>query len=198
MNDDFQYSCRRRRARRSPVIARSEFLGAGSGGDEGGVCHYFNGTMFLAAPHVLVSAHPNLLWEAKETANVVSLLAGDEDGNGRVEVHGGQGVRITAGPPMHPEAENEAIKGVEIETDESYIWVHRQPLGGSDRQLIVLDRDLALLHASVGALGDDVRLTGLGMTISSSVSIQLKVGDLTSITLTDAGIIMKGPLININ
>ena len=194
MNDDFQYPCRRRSARREPVIARSEFLGAGSGGDDGGHTMYIDETLYVNAAHILLSAHD----AAQNKANVVSLLAGAEDGNGRVEVHGGTGVRITAGPPGQPDASNEYIQGVEIETDEGDISLSREPLGGYDSESIYLGRNRTVLQACAGMLIDFVQLTGLGMTISSTVSIQLKVGDLTSITLTDKGIIMKGPIIDIN
>lgn len=121
---------------------------------------------------------------------VLSLLAGSDDAspNGRVEVHGSQGVRVTTGPPQMPPASNKNTKGVQIVTGDTQQIQIIRGFTTATSQSIFLTPDGIVMEAGTG-------IGGIG--ILSDVMIELKVGKST-ITLTPTGIALKGLSITIN
>ena len=193
MGDEFKYRCRRRRARvhsemEQSIVDAEPSLGAGSGGD-GDNIHYFDGFYFVAASKLCMNAVGTTLGGDADEPPYMSLVAGDEKADGIVEVHGSKGVRVTSGLPGQPPAANFQIKGVEIQT--------------GDTQTILLargmDQNPMCGHINMALDGIGINANQGGVWIKSLTQIKLMVaGGTSSITLTPAGIVMQGPLIQIN
>jgi hypothetical protein len=168
-------------------------VGAGSGGgtgltgpEQGGHSRYFDGTYSIAANRVEFASRPPLL--ATPGDFVLSLFAGGMGTDGRIEAHGSQGVRITAGPPQLPPATSESTNGAEIIVGElQNITIQRGLIEGVDQE-ILMEPGSILVDGGVGTV-----------TIQSMTEVKLQVaGGLSSITLTPAGIIIQGLLVTIN
>ncbi|HEY3839599.1 MAG TPA: hypothetical protein VGL72_23675 [Bryobacteraceae bacterium] len=169
-------------------------LGAGSGGSpveiEEMVTQYtdnYDGVYALGGNRIEFMARPPLP-PAPPLPSVISLVATGLALDGRVEVRGSQGVRITTGPPMLPPATSESTNGVEIIASEAQnITIQRGLIPDVD-QKIEMDPGSIMVDGGVGTI-----------TIQSLTEIKIQVaGGVSSITLTPAGIIIQGPLVMIN
>jgi hypothetical protein len=108
--------------------------------------------------------------------------------DGRIEAHGSQGVRITAGPPQLPPATSEGTNGAEIIVGEMQnITIQRGLIEGVDQE-ILMEPGSILVDGGVGTV-----------TIQSMTEVKLQCADgLSSITLTPTGIVIQGVLVTIN
>ena len=192
MSDNFKHRCIRRSAGQGPAIEKSivkaeQPLGAGSGGDpgDGSNTHYYDQDYIVGAGQIHLYSGGQTGVNA--CSPCIALLAGDAEGSpdGTVAVHGSQGVRITAGPPNLPKAYNESINGVEISVGATQeIFVRR---GIPDEQTIQISPGLMVFNSTSP------------ISIMSDTEIELSVaGGTSSIVLTPAGIVIKGPIIQIN
>lgn len=169
-------------------------LGAGSGGSpvtiDELVTQYtdnYDGVYAVGANRIEFMARPPLP-PAPPKPSVISLVAPGLGMDGRVEVHGSQGVRVTTGPPMLPPATSESTNGVEIIASEAQnVTVQRGLIPGVD-QKIEMTPGAIMIDGGVGTI-----------TIQSLTEIKIQVaGGVSSITLTPMGIIIQGPLVMIN
>ncbi len=119
---------------------------------------------------------------------VISLFAAGMGTDGRVEVRGSQGVRVTAGPPPLPPSSSESTDGVEVIVGEAQsITIQRGLIPEVDQQILMAPGSI-LVDGGAGTV-----------TIQSLSEVKLQVADgLSSITLTPAGIIIQGILVSIN
>ncbi len=194
MSDDFKYQCGRRSARQYPVVKEAivngvELLGAGSGGDEGDgfKSDYCEGRHMIGGAEVFVTA---LGSDGPDgVAPLISILAATSDPDGKVDVHGSAGVRITSGPPSQPKSHNPDIDGLEVQTGDSQCihfmrGMEENPLHGS----------MSFDNQGIGINGNQG-----GVWLKSYTKVKLMVlGGTSYIELTPSGIVMKGPLIQIN
>jgi hypothetical protein len=193
MSENFKYQCKRRSV--PAVIALDASLGGGSGGgpdvvpaeDDGSHTRYFDGTYGIVANRVEIASRPPIP-PAIPGDFVISLFAGGLGTDGRVEVNGSQGVRLTAGPPQMPPATSQATNGAEIIVGEAQnITLQRGLIENVDQQ-ILMSPGAILVDGGVGTV-----------TIQSMTSVKLQVADgLSSIELTPTGIVIQGILVSIN
>jgi hypothetical protein len=168
---------------------REERRGGGSGGGNA-PNHIANlgGTYAIQANQVeLLSRPPDppLL----PAPSVISILAVSElPSDGRVEVRGAQGVRITTGLLGVPPASSDSTNGVEIIVSEDQnVTIQRGVLPDVD-QKIEMTPGAITIDAGAGTL-----------TIKSLTQITLSVAEgLSTITLGPEGITIKGLLVQIN
>ena len=164
--------------------------GGGSGGGEDLDYHRdFAGTFSVAANQVDLISRPPFPPDAP-SPYVINIFAPGMGMDGLVDVRGSQGVRITAGPepgpmlPMHSDSTN----GVEVEVGEAQNITMKRGL------LPMVDQQIEMAPGSIKVDGG----TGV-VTIQSMTEIELKVaGGVASIKLTPIGIILQGPIIQIN
>ena len=199
MSDDFRYQCRRRSPRSPPpawpIADGVELLGAGSGGDGetvyGSQNVYFQGKWVTSAGKILLYAEDRTAAGTTLTQDdpFMGLIASDFGEKGRVCMRGGQGVRITSGPPKQPPASDPKTDGLEMQCgDEQTIRILRgmeeNPLHGS----MYFGPAGIVMHSNDGFVA-----------LKSNTKMKLEVAGGTSyILLTPSGIVMKGPLIQIN
>jgi hypothetical protein len=191
MSGDFKYQCRRRPSRQHPemkvaIVKAEEFLGAGSGGD-GGESHYHDARQYEVAPSMDFTADGG----GKEVPTIALLSAAELEGTpyGQVTARGRKGVRITSGPPEQPPSYYPETDGLEMQCGDSQ-YIH-----------ILRGMDENPSHGSMffGPLGIIISANQGGISIKSDTKIKLAVSGGTSyIELTPSGIVMKGPLIQIN
>jgi len=190
MTYEFRYECTRRPARALSVIEyavvrRREPLGAGSGGD-GDCVDYKEGAAGIHAEVVLITAmggHRRF----HQVSPLISVVAGDIDPSGRLEMHGSAGVRITSGPPNLPKASNPDINGVQIQVGDSQQIKIQRGMPGSDNE-IQLNPDLLVVDGKNGEV-----------FITSDTKIKLQVANgMSSITLGPDGVTINGLLTQIN
>jgi hypothetical protein len=164
-------------------------LGAGSGGgpETTDNSHYFDGTYSITANQVELLSRPPIP-PAPPGPNVITLLAAGLGMDGKVDVRGSQGVRITTGPPLLPPTTSDSTNGAEIVVSETQnVTIQRGLLPGID-QKIEMTPGAIMVDAGAGTV-----------TIQSLTEITLSVaGGLSTITLTPAGIVIKGLLVQIN
>jgi hypothetical protein len=200
MSDDFRYQCRRRSTPRCtpaewPIADGVELLGAGSGGGEtvyGSQTTYFQGKWVTCAGDVtLVAEDTNKAGTSlKEPDPVLELKAISTDGGtGRAYLRGDQGVRITSGLPNLPLIQNDAISGIEMQAgDEQSVEIMRGLAPYVSDELISLVKGSITIHEGSGSIH-----------IAALQSIDISAGAGAScISLTPAGIVLRGPLIQIN
>lgn len=149
-----------------------------------------DGDYSIAANSVSLLARPPIP-PATPNDPVISLVATGlplDPTAGRVDIRGGQGVRVTAGLPLLPPTTSKSTNGVEIIVGETQnITIQRGLLTGVD-QLITIEPGAMMVDGGAGTI-----------TIQSLTEIKLSVmGGLSSITLTPMGIIIQGPLVMIN
>jgi hypothetical protein len=108
--------------------------------------------------------------------------------DGRIDVHGSQGVRITAGPPPLPPATSDSTNGLEIIVGEiQNVTIQRGLLEGVDQKI------------EMTPSGITVDGGGMPVTIQSTTQITLSVaGGMSTITLAPEGITIQGILVQIN
>lgn len=177
--------------RRSPerrlIPASFEPAGGGSGGgaDQGGKYQAFDETYGIAATKIaLVSRVATPPADSADYA--VSLVAAGDGTDGKIELMGTQGVRITSSAGDVKGSAEETF-GVEIVVDDDNLKNIRIQRGlMPDRQKIIM------------APGEFVVDCGTStVTVSSLEEIKLQVGP-NSITMTPEGITITGLLVNIN
>jgi hypothetical protein len=163
--------------------------GAGSGGgpDTTDNTHSHDGIYAVSANKIELLGRPALP-PAMPQPSSITLLASGMGMDGKVDVRGSQGVRITSGPPMLPPTTSDSTNGVEVIASElQNITIQRGLLAGVDQQ-IQMTPGAIMVDGGVGTI-----------TIQSMTEIKIQVlGGLSSITLTPMGIIIQGPLITIN
>ncbi len=118
---------------------------------------------------------------------ITILAAGNTGTDGKVDVRGSKGVRITAGPPPLPPTKSDSTDGVEIIVN--------------DTQNIVIQRGILPLQQKIEMCPGVINIdAGMGIvTIKSEVGIELSVASgLSKISLTPAGIVIQGILVEIN
>jgi hypothetical protein len=169
-------------------------LGAGSGGSPVEVPELvqqytdnYDGVYALGSNRIELMARPPLP-PAPPLPSVISLVATGLALDGRVEVRGSQGVRITTGPPMLPPATSESTNGVEIIASETQNVTIQRGLVPDVDQKIEMTPGAILVDGGAGTV-----------TIQSLTEIKLQVaGGVSSITLTPIAIIIQGPVVMIN
>lgn len=194
MRDDFQYKCSRR-SRPEPSegwpypVVSVEPCGAGSGGgpEQGSPTHYHDGTYSVVANQVQLHTAPQMP-PTDPVPYLISLLSPGSGYDGRVEVNASQGVRVTAGPPQMPPTSSESTEGVEVAVGElQSITLIRGMIPGAQQAIAIMPSNLNIMGTTANVL------------VSSDVQITLSVaGGLSSIVLTPVGIVLKGPVIQIN
>jgi hypothetical protein len=119
---------------------------------------------------------------------VITIVSTGMGMDGKVDVRGSQGVRITSGPPMLPPTTDSSTNGVEIIASEAQNVTIQRGL------LPVVDQKIEMTPGAIMVDG------GAGtITIQSLTEIKIQVmGGLSSITLTPMGIIIQGPIVMIN
>jgi hypothetical protein len=194
MNEKWKQQCMPRSIPRAKPPAQDVSIGAGSGGGsafsgpaQGTHNDHFDGVYMIAANSVEIASRPPLP-PAIPGDYVISLFAGGMGVDGRIEAHGSQGVRITAGPPEMPPASSTSTNGAEIMVgDLQNITIQRGMIPGVDQQ-ILMEPESILVDGGLGTV-----------TIQSMTEVKLQcAGGLSSITLTPAGIIIQGILVSIN
>lgn len=126
-----------------------------------------------------------------EKEHVIALLASGrsrkehEHSDGRILVRGSQGVRITAGRAVDGPIDSESVCGVEIIVSED--------------QNVVIQRGFDPLKQRIEITRDKIEIEGGSGKISlrSDTKIVLSAG-ASKISLTDEGITIKGPKVEIN
>ena len=163
--------------------------GAGSGGgpDTTDNSHSFDGTYSIAANQVQLLSRPPMP-PAVPGPNVITILAAGLGIDGKVDVRGSQGVRVTAGPPPLPPTASDSTNGVEIIVGEAQnITIQRGLLPGVDQKIEMTPGNITV-DGGAGTI-----------TIQSLTQITLSVaGGMASISLTPAGVTIQGVLVQIN
>jgi len=177
-----------RRLRTCPLV---ENCGAGSGGDPGTGQEQAGGSKYVTSDkNLLLSGNSIELYactlsDEPDPYRIIMHASDDSGLEGSVTVRGGASVRITSGGT---DAYKESTMGVDIavgDTQEVHITrgIDEEPL-----QSIDFEDDGMTINGDTEAV-----------TIFSDKSIYLSVAQGTSsIMLTPAGIVLKGPLIRIN
>lgn len=164
-------------------------LGAGSGGGPETTTHShcFDGTYSITANQVELVSQPPMP-PAIPGPNIITILAAGMGMDGKVDVRGSQGVRITAGPPPLPPTTSDSTNGVEVVAGEAQnVTIQRGLLPGVDQKIEMAPGSITI-DGGVGTI-----------TIQSLTEITLSVaGGLASISLTPAGITIQGILVQIN
>ncbi len=172
-----------------PMEEEKKDLGAGSGGGPETVehSHFFDGTYSVTANQIEVLSRPPLP-PAPPGPNMITILAAGLGVDGKVNVRGSQGVRVTSGPPPLPPTASDSVNGVEIIVSEAQnVTVQRGLIPGVDQKIEMTPGNITI-DGGVGTI-----------TIQSLTEITLSVaGGMSSITLTPAGITIQGILVQIN
>lgn len=145
-----------------------------------------DGRYAISANHISIVSEPALAPVIPEPF-VITVLAMGMGIDGRVDVRGTQGVRLTAGPPPLPPTTSESTNGVEIAVGEA--------------QNVTIQRGLLPVDQKIEMTPSGITVdAGLGsVTIQSLTEITLSVaGGLSSITLGPQGITIQGLLVQIN
>jgi len=152
--------------------------GSGGGPESGGHVEDVSGNYRIQANQVEVLSRP-LAPPAEPKPCVITLLATGKTGiDGRVEVRGSQGVRITAGPPGVPPTTSDSINGVEIIV--------------SDEQTVTIQRGLLPVEQQ------KIEMTPEGITIDAGMGILTLKSGGSSISLAPNVVMIKGDFVLIN
>ena len=167
--------------------------GSGGGGTDDNTHKSTIGTYEITGNQVVLMSRVPLDPMATPRPNGITILAcGNTLVDGKVDLRGSKGVRITAGPPaipmVSPETTADSTNGVEIVVAEPQnITLQRGLIDGVDQKIEMQPASI-LVDGGVGTV-----------TIQSLTEITLQVaGGVSKISLTPAGIIMQGPIIMIN
>lgn len=190
MRAQFKHKCTRRPRRTAAIACLAELssIGAGSGGgpEDGSNSHLIDGTYALAANRIEIASRPPLPPTSPEDF-VISMFAGGMGTNGRIEGHGSQGVRFTAGLPEMPPASSSSTNGAEIIVGETQNITLQRGLIPDVDQLIKMEPGSIMVDGGAGTV-----------TVQSLTSITLSVaGGVTSIKLTPEGVTIQGPMIQV-
>jgi hypothetical protein len=173
------------------MAADEEIIGGGAGGgtgmdDSGNNLQSANATYQIAGNQVVLLSRKSLPPDKAGPSVITILAAGGLPtfaDDGKVDVRGAKGVRITAGPPaipmVSPPVTADTTNGVEIMVGETqYVTIHR----------------------GISALNQKIEMFPNGIMIDAGISgiLQLKAG-ASSITISAEGITITGmPLVEIN
>ena len=160
--------------------------------DDGGHrLHDADGVYEIAANQVLVLTKSPLQPSSRD--HVITLLApGSPESaltNGRIELRGSQGVRVTAGPPLlevQP-TDGKSVQGVEIIVSED--------------QKVTIQRGLLPVDQKIEMSPGKIEIdAGAGqISIKSLAGIEISVADgLSKISLMPGMITIQAPLVKIN
>ena len=168
----------------------SEPTTGGSGGGDSSTHHspeYSDGAYSVVANQIEFITRPPLPPTAPLPC-VISVLAAGLEPNGRVEIRGSQGVRVTSGPPMLPPASSTSTNGIELIASEAQnVTIQRGLIDAVDQKIEMAPGSITI-DAGAGTI-----------TIQSLTEITLSVaGGLSTIKLTPAGIQIQGILVQIN
>jgi hypothetical protein len=160
--------------------------GTGGGGDDDGpnIIKTAAGAYEISGNQVVLLTRPPLVPDKdyKPGPNVITILSiGHTLTDGKVDVRGSKGVRITAGPPFGPPTTSDSTDGVEIfVSDSQKITIRRG----------VMEEFAQKIELSPGEITMDAGLFGI---------VTIKAGP-NSITVDGfKGITIKGqPFVNIN
>jgi hypothetical protein len=146
-----------------------------------------DGAYAISANQIELIGRPPLPPSPPEPS-VITIVSTGMGMDGKVDVRGSQGVRITSGPPMLPPTTDSSTNGVEIIASEAQNVTIQRGL------LPVVDQKIEMTPGAIMVDG------GAGtITIQSLTEIKIQVmGGLSSITLTPMGIIIQGPIVMIN
>lgn len=162
-----------------------ETIGGGSGGGKDH-SQTFDGKFAVAANQVELLSRPPMPPDVPGP-NVITLLAAGMGMDGKVDVRGSQGVRVTAGPPPLPPTSSDATNGVEIIVGELQNVTIQRGLLPVDQKIEMTPTGITI-DAGAGTL-----------TIQSLTQITLSVaGGLSTITLGPQGVTIQGLVIQIN
>jgi hypothetical protein len=165
---------------------RSEGGGSGGGPDSADRAESVNGGYSIRANQLEVLCRPPLP-PAISGPSVITLLAAGMGMDGKVNVRGSQGVRITAGPPLLPPTTSDSTNGIEIIAGET--------------QNVEIQRGLLPVDQKIEMTPTGITVNaGMGtVTIQSLTQITLSVaGGLSTITLGPEGVTIQGLLVKIN
>jgi hypothetical protein len=158
-------------------------LGAGSGGgDVKDIPQYSDGLVSTVAGQLEFVAHPPLPPQEQKPP-IISMLAADLTGmQGKVDVRGAKGVRLTSGPlaiPMlSPPTTSDSTDGIELVASEAQNVTIQRGLLPSIDQVISMTPGNITIDGGIGTI-----------MIQSMTEITLSVaGGATMIRLTPAGI----------
>jgi hypothetical protein len=173
------------------MTSHEQNLGGGAGGgtgmDDSGNNLQSAGATYQIAGNQVVLLSRTALPPAKPGPSVITILAAGAlptfADDGKVDIRGAKGVRITAGPPaiplVSPPVTADTTNGVEIMVGETqYVTIYR----------------------GVSALNQKIEMFPNGIMIDAGVSgiLELKAG-ASSIVIDEEGITIKGlPLVQIN
>lgn len=163
--------------------------GAGTGGgpDTQDRIESADGSYSISANQVQLLSRPPLP-PGVPLPSVITIAAPGMGMDGRVDVRGSQGVRVTAGPPPLPPTTSDSTNGVEIVVGEvQNVTIQRGLLPGVDQKI------------EMTPSGITVDAGSMPVTIQSLTQITLSVaGGLSAITLGPQGITLQGVLVQIN
>jgi hypothetical protein len=168
-------------------------MGAGSGGNADGIkwahadksYNIDSGTVFVVA---------NGTTGKHALAPKIGILAGATGGaispDGKVDVHGSQGVRITSGPPDEPPSANDDINGLEMQAGaQQSIKIMR---GLDDDQDQVIQMTQGLIEIRGGDADGCVSIIA-----AQEISFQV-AGGSSAIIMNSKGITIIGGEVHIN
>jgi hypothetical protein len=160
--------------------------GSGGGPQEGGTYQSYDGLFGITANQVHLVTRPPLP-PASPAPFIINILAAGMGTDGRVEVRGSQGVRITAGPPPLPPTSSESTNGAEIIVGEAQnVTIQRGLIPGVDQKI------------EMTPSGITVDGGAMPITIQSLTEITLSVaGGLNTIKLAPEGITIQGAIIQV-
>ena len=161
--------------------------GTGGGPDSQDRIESADGSFSISANQVQILSRPPLP-PGIPMPSVITIAAPGMGLDGRIDVHGSQGVRITAGPPPLPPATSDSTNGLEIIVGEiQNVTIQRGLLEGVDQKI------------EMTPSGITVDGGGMPVTIQSTTQITLSVaGGMSTITLAPEGITIQGILVQIN
>ncbi len=165
-------------------------IGGGSGGGADLDYHRdYPGTFGIAANQVDLITRPPFP-PGPTAPYIINIISAGKGTDGFVDVRGTQGVRVTAGPEPGPilPTHSSSTKGVEVAVGAAEKITLKRGI------VPKVDQQIEMKPGSISIDG------GTGkVTIESMTNIELKVaGGVASIKLTPVGIILQGPLIQIN
>lgn len=120
--------------------------------------------------------------------SIITIAAPGMGTDGRVDLRGSQGVRVTAGPPPLPPTTSDSTNGVEIIVGETQmVTIQRGLIPGVDQKI------------EMTPSGITVDAGTMPITIQSLTQITLSVaGGSSTIVLDPAGVTIQGITVQIN
>lgn len=170
------------------MIANDANTGGGTGGGPDTKRDLTSDGRFTIAANEVVLVSRPAMPPVIPGPSVITVLAAGLGVDGKVNVRGSQGVRVTAGPPPLPPTASDSVNGVEIMVGEvQNVTIQRGLLDGIDQKI------------EMTPSGITVDAGAMPVTIQSLTQITLSVaGGLSTITLGPEGVTIQGLLVQIN